>query len=107
MNRLTNEKMKIELSDTKKYNLIVHKMFNKLSEYEDIEEICEKISKQIVYQKLNDGTIIEENFWDCTVVYNFKTREIKIYEYDFRDSLEIDKIDIEWSFYRERLENDK
>lgn len=81
-------------------------IYNKLSQYEDIEELCEKISLQKVYQKLDDGSIIEDDYSDCSILYNFKENRFEMYEYDFINWLEIDKYKIEWAFSREELENE-
>lgn len=60
--RLTNPETKLKLSDTKRYDLQDHKMFEKLKELEDIEERY-GIEILTVYKAMVDG---------CYYLYNGK-----------------------------------
>ena len=83
---------------------------NKLGKYEDIEELCEKVKTQTVYQKIYNGYnsqyITEDNFWDCSISYNFEMRLIEIYTYECIDGLKVDDYGKTWSFDRMELENE-
>lgn len=62
--RLTNEETKIKLSDTKRYDLQDHKMFTKLSQYEDIEEEL-GIDFITLIKALKNGIIYKTDYgWD-------------------------------------------
>ena len=82
--------------------------FEKLGQYEDIEELCEKIKTQTVYQKIykdnNNYYITEETFFDCSILYNFEKKCIEIYQYEWVDGLKLEHYGIEWSFNKEELE---
>ena len=86
------------------------KIYLKLKEYEDIEELCEKIKTQTVYQKIYNGYnsqyITEDRFWDCSISYNFEARMIEIYNYECIDGLKVDDYGKMWSFDRRELENE-
>ena len=95
----------------------------KLYEYENIEELCEKIVSQTVYEKYEyTGEIHEEDFKGYTALYNFKERRIELYSEGYPIYFELDRYgekwslcceDLEegheemWSIYREVLENGK
>jgi len=80
---------------------------NKLGEYEDIEELCEKMTQQPVYWKDYYGVIREDNNEDCNALYNFKLNIIEIYEYDYKDYYKVDDYGKTWSFNRSDLENEQ
>jgi len=86
--------------------------FEKLGQYEDIEELCEKIKTQTIYQKIlysgyNRYYITEDKFWDCSISYNFEARMIEIYQYEWVDGLKLDEYGTQWALTREDLENVK
>lgn len=68
--RLTNEETKIKLSDTKRYDLQDHKMFTKLSQYEDIDEELgiDFITLSKVWEALKSGA------WFRNPYYNYKNQ---------------------------------
>ena len=54
----------------------------KLGPLEDIEELCEKIVSQPIYEKFIDtGEIHEEDYSYYKALYNFRKRRIEIYGY--------------------------
>ena len=79
----------------------------KLYEYENIEELCEKIVSQTVYEKYEyTGEIHEEDFKDYTALYNFKERRIELYYEEYPIYFELDSYGEKWSFCCEDLEED-
>lgn len=80
----------------------------KLYEYENIEELCEKMISQPIYEKYEyTGEIHEEDFKGYTALYNFKERRIELYEEGFPYYFELDSYGEKWSLSREELENGK
>ena len=107
MSRLTNKDTKIKLSNTKKYDLEDHKMYNKLEQYEDIEELCEKIREQKVYCILSYGAIWEYDYTkNYDILYSFSEKEIEIFDYtgEYQRTFLIEEYGKEWSFDKEDLE---
>ena len=77
----------------------------KLYGYENIEELCEKIVSQTVYEKYEyTGEIHEEDFKGYTALYNFKERRIELYFEDYSVYFELDSYGKEWSLCCEDLE---
>lgn len=128
MKRLTNKLRfydkdgKIEEAKVIKY-LDMDEACKKLYEYENIEELCEKIVSQTVYEKYEyTGEIHEEDFTGYEALYNFKERRIELYSEGYPIYFELDRYGEKWSFccddleesheemwsiYREILENGK
>lgn len=103
MNRLTKK-----LTDTIYTHIsgIEMDVANKLGRYEDIEEMCEKISKQPIYKKCLD-IIYCQVYTGLHIAYNFSTKQIEVFGYECEDALSVDKYGIEWAFSKEELENAK
>jgi hypothetical protein len=78
---------------------------NKLGQYEDIEELCEKMAQQPVYWKDTYGKIRKENNEGSFILYNFKCKRIEIYDYGYEGSYNINEYGIKWSFNKSDLEN--
>ena len=77
----------------------------KLYEYENIEELCEKIVSQPIYEKYGDtDEIHEEDFKGYTALYNFKERRIELDFEDYSVYFELDSYGKEWSLCCEDLE---
>ena len=73
---------------------------NKLGKLEDIFELIEEMYKKPVCWKVNNKEIATENYKDSTILYNPKTNEIEIYEYDygykFMASYKVEEYGITW-----------
>ena len=76
----------------------------KLYEYENIEELCEKMVSQPIYEKYSTGEIHKEDYKGYEALYNFKERRIELYEEEFPYYFELDSYGKEWSFCCEDLE---
>ena len=75
-----------------------------LGQYEDIEELCEKIASQPIYKKyIDDGEIHEEDYIGEYVLYDFETRRIYIYGYEFVDRLALADYGKTWALTKEEL----
>lgn len=80
----------------------------KLYEYENIEELCEKIVSQTVYEKYEyTGEIHKEDFTGYEALYNFKERRIELYDEGYPIYFELDSYGEKWSLCCEELENGK
>jgi len=77
----------------------------KLGKLEDIEELCEKVTKQPYYQKYLDGTISKVDDTDCTALYSFEENAIAlIYAGEWYGSLKINEYGKTWALTRKELE---
>ena len=77
---------------------------NKLGQLEDVEELCEKIVSQPIYEKYEDnGKIHKEDYTEYKALYNFKERRIELYGYEFINWLELDKYGKTWALTKEEL----
>ena len=77
---------------------------NKLGQLEDIEELCEKIVSQPIYEKSVDtGEIHEEDYTEYRALYNFKERTIEIYGYEFINGFKLDNYGKTWALTKEKL----
>ena len=90
----------------------IWKAINKLGQLEDIEELIEKMYKQPIYKKCG-VYIYERNYTtDKNILYNFKNKNIEIYEiidgihneYLFVDELKVEGYGKTWALTREELE---
>ena len=113
MNRLTKKEGVITQTDkdgniTKNYFIEVKdkdEAYKKLYELENIEELCEKIVSQTVYEKYGyTGEIHEEDFKGYEALYNFKERRIELYYEEYPIYFELDSYGEKWSFCCEDLE---
>ena len=110
MKRLTNKLRfydkdgKIEEAEVIKY-LDMDEACKKLYEYENIEELCEKIVSQPIYEKyIDNGEIHKEYYKVYEALYNFKERRIELYFGDYSVYFELDSYGKEWSLCCEDLE---
>ena len=77
---------------------------NKLGQLEDIEELCEKIVSQPIYEKyVDNGEIHEEDYTEYRALYNFKERTIEIYGYEFINGFKLDNYGKTWALTKEKL----
>lgn len=76
----------------------------KLGPLEDVEELCEKIISQPIYEKFIDtGEIHQEDYTDYKALYNFKERRIEIYDYEFIAWFVLDEYGKTWALTKEEL----
>lgn len=81
---------------------------DKLGQLEDIEELCEKIVSQPIYEKYEDnGKIHKEDYTEYKALYNFKERRIELYGYEFINWFELDNYGITWALTKEELEEER
>ena len=78
--------------------------YKKLYELENIEELCEKMVSQTIYEKYSTGEIHKEDYKGYEALYNFKERRIELYEEEFPYYFELDSYGKEWSLCCEDLE---
>ena len=77
---------------------------NKLGRLEDIEDLCEKIVSQPIYEKYVDtGEIHEEDYTEYRALYNFKERTIEIYDFEFINGFKLDNYRKTWALTKEKL----
>lgn len=82
----------------------INRVIDKLGQLEDIEELCEKIVSQPIYEKYRDtGEIHKENYSEYHALYNFKERRIEIFSCDFINWFELDEYGKFWAFTKEEL----
>ena len=78
--------------------------YNKLGQLEDIEELCEKIAEKPIYEKFYDThEIHEEDYTECSILYNFKEKRIEFYECDFVNYLYLKDYGKWWALTKEEL----
>lgn len=79
-------------------------VYCKLQYLEDIEELCEKIVSQPIYEKYEDnGKIHKEDYTEYKALYNFKERRIELYGYEFINWFELDKYGKTWALDKEEF----
>ena len=79
--------------------------YEKLYQLENIEELCEKIVSQPIYEKyVDNGEIHKEDFTGYEALYNFKERRIELYYEEYPIYSELDRYGETWSFCCEDLE---
>lgn len=84
---------------------VVSNCSQKLGQLEDVEELCEKIVSQPIYEKYEDnGKIHKEDYTEYQALYNFNERRIELYGYEFINRFELDKYGITWALTKEELE---
>ena len=82
--------------------------YAKLAAYEDIEEFCEKVASQPIYEKYEDtGKIHKEDYTECRALFSFEYNRIELYMLDFVNYLELSEYGITWAFTKEELEERK
>ena len=87
---------------------VVSNCSQKLGQLEDIEELCEKVVSQPIYEKYEDnGKIHIEDYTEYKALYNFKERRIELYGYEFIHWFELDNYGITWALTKGELENDR
>ena len=81
---------------------------DKLGQLEDIEELCEKIVSQPIYEKYEDnGQIHKEDYTEYRALYNFEERRIELYGYECINGFELDKYGKTWALTKEELEEER
>jgi len=73
-----------------------YSIINKLGKLEDIFELIEEMYKKPVCYKLDNGEYCSDDYTDSTILYNPKTNEIEIYEYDFIARYNVEEYGITW-----------
>ena len=87
---------------------VVSNCSQKLGQLEDIEELCEKVVSQPIYEKYEDnGKIHKEDYTEYKALYNFKERRIELYGYEFINWFELDNYGITWALTKEELEQNE
>ena len=82
-----------------------HKAIQKLGRLEDIEELCERVVNQPIYEKYADTHgIHKEDYTDCRALYSFEFNRIELYLHDFVNYFELDQYGKTWAFTKEELE---
>lgn len=112
MNRLT-DKSDLEIIKKNKVESVGVRpeYFLKLGQYEDIEELCERILKEPVYYTFVDSDkIIEKRYdeYDYYVSYNFRGHCIEVHKFYFLDhTYDINDYGRFWSFNKKDLEKER
>lgn len=76
-----------------------------LKRLEDIEELCEKVVNQPIYEKYADThEIHKEDYTECRALYSFEYNRIELYLRDFVNYFELDQYGKTWAFTKEELE---
>ena len=78
----------------------------KLCLLEDIEELCEKITTQSIYEIYEDtGEIDEKNYLECQALYNFKERAIELRDlFEIVNWYKLDDYGKTWALDKQTLE---
>ena len=71
-------------------------LINKLGKLEDAFELIEEMYKKPVCWKGYDGEEEYEYYTHSTILYNPKTNEIEIYEYEFITSYKVEEYGLTW-----------
>lgn len=79
-------------------------LYNKLGKLEDIFELIEEMYKKPVCWKADDGEEYYDYYTHSTILYNPKTNEIEIYEYEFIASYKIEEYGTTWKLKEDRSE---
>ena len=95
MNRLT-EKMWNDYFMDIRGNSISNAYSRKLGKLEDTFELIEEMYKKPVCWKGYDGEEEYEYYTHSTILYNPKTNEIEIYEYEFIASYKVEEYGLTW-----------
>ena len=69
---------------------------NTLGKLEDTFELIEEMYKKPVCWKSDDGEEEYEYYTHSTILYNPKTNEIEIYEYEFITSYKVEEYGLTW-----------
>ena len=77
---------------------------DKLGKLEDTFELIEEMYNKPVCWKGYDGEEEYEYYTHSTILYNPKTNEIEIYEYEFITSYKVEEYGITWWFKRDESE---
>ena len=70
-------------------------VYDKLGKLEDIFELMEEMHNKPVYWKGYDGEVYCD-YTHSTILYNPKTNEIEIYDYEFLASYKVEEYGITW-----------
>ena len=71
-------------------------LINKLGRLEDIFDLIEEMYKKPVYWKCDNGEEECDYYTHSTILYNPKTNEIEIYEYEFIASYKVEDYGLTW-----------
>lgn len=83
---------------------LTSRSINKLGRLEDIEEVCEKLVSQPIYEKYADThEIHKEDYTECRALYSFEFNRIELYLWDFLMAFELDQYGKTWAFTKEEL----
>lgn len=75
-----------------------------VGQLEDIEELCEKIVAQPIYQKFIDtGEIHKKDYTEYYVLYNFAEKRIEIYGCEIITCLNVEDYGKTWALTKEEL----
>ena len=88
-----------EMLCTHGYHLI-----NKLGKLEDTFELIEEMYNKPVYWKSDDGEENYDYYTHSTILYNPKTNEIEIYEYEFIASYKVEEYGLTWWLKEDKTE---
>ena len=79
-------------------NSISNAYSRKLGKLEDVLELIEEMYKKPVCWKSDDGEEYCDYYTYSTILYNPKTNEIEIYEYEFIASYKVEEYGLTWWF---------
>lgn len=80
----------------------------KLYQLENIEELCEKMTTQSIYEIYDGrGEIDTKKYFECYALYNFKEKRIElIYGFEIEHWYKLDDYGKTWALTKEELENE-
>lgn len=81
----------------------------KLCLLEDVEELCEKMVSQSIYEiYYGANEIHEENYIECQALYNFKEKRIELVDcFEIEHWYKLDDYGKTWALRKEDLENEQ
>ncbi|MBR3208810.1 MAG: hypothetical protein IKF82_00935 [Bacilli bacterium] len=106
MNRLTKKKQGLNMYVFNRANEIPSfndgmTLLQIVGKFEDIFELIEEMYKKPVCWKADNGEEYSDYYTHSTILYNPKTNEIEIYEYEFIASYKVEEYGITWWFKEE------
>lgn len=103
MSRVTNRDNEIFVGARCVGKSYFTRVFNKLKQLEDVEEMCEKISKQPIYKKYLN-TVCKEDYTSLHIAYDFSTNHIEMFCHEYEDTLSVEDYGKTWAFTKGELE---
>lgn len=76
---------------------------DKLGQLEDIEEICLKLKTEPLYEKTTFGEIYKEDYTEYNIYYDFNSRSIVIYDYEYVNDYPMEEYGKTWALTEEEL----